>query len=168
MPLLQVTNHEASSSSPQRLEPLMPVLKNSASMPFSGSDFTMDRKTCHMMATDNRATPHYLWNQTTKKTWVRMTESHPIQQSPGNTRRVEFAGRAFRNSTLWPNQQEHTPNIYSSSSERNLRTTTFIQPADQLWLRSRPPPQLCECGTILLGHLPRRTALQQCSRGISC
>ena len=42
------------------------------------------------------------------KTWVRTTESHPIQQSPGVNRPVEFAGGAFRNSSLQPNQREHT------------------------------------------------------------
>jgi hypothetical protein len=30
-----------------------------------------------------------------RKTWVRMTESHLIQQSPGMNRLVEFVGRAF-------------------------------------------------------------------------
>jgi hypothetical protein len=64
MPLLRVTNHQASSSSPQR--PLL-VIRNSASMSFYAFDFTMDRKTCPMMATDNKASPRSLWNQTVRK-----------------------------------------------------------------------------------------------------
>jgi hypothetical protein len=36
------------------------------------------------------------------KTWVRTTESHPIQQSLGMNRPVEFAGGALRNTTLQP------------------------------------------------------------------
>jgi hypothetical protein len=34
------------------------------------------------------------------KTQVRTTESHPIEPSLGMNRPVEFAGRAFRNTTL--------------------------------------------------------------------
>ena len=34
------------------------------------------------------------------KTWVRPTEYHPIQQSPGMKRPMEFAGGAFRNTTV--------------------------------------------------------------------
>jgi hypothetical protein len=35
-----------------------------------------------------------------RKTWVRTTESHPIQHSPGMNRLVEFASRASENMTL--------------------------------------------------------------------
>jgi hypothetical protein len=60
IPLLQVMNHQASSSSPQRLKPPLQVLRNSASVSFSASDFTTNCKTRHMMATDNRASPRSL------------------------------------------------------------------------------------------------------------
>jgi hypothetical protein len=36
------------------------------------------------------------------KTRVRITEPHPIQQSPGLNRTVEFVGGAFWNTTLQP------------------------------------------------------------------
>jgi hypothetical protein len=36
------------------------------------------------------------------KTQEQMTESHPIQQSLGMMRPMEFAGGAFRNTTLQP------------------------------------------------------------------
>jgi hypothetical protein len=39
-----------------------------------------------------------------EKTWVCMTEFHPIQQSLGNTRPVEFIGGAFQSLTLRPDQ----------------------------------------------------------------
>jgi hypothetical protein len=39
-----------------------------------------------------------------RKIRVRTTESHPIQQSLGMNCPVEFAGEAFRNTTLQPEQ----------------------------------------------------------------
>jgi hypothetical protein len=86
-------------------------------------------------------------------------ESHLIQQSPGNTRPVEFAGGVFRNSTLRPDQWGHATHR-SSSHKRKLRITTFIQWADQLQRRSRPPSQPSGSGPILL-LLPRRTMLHR-------
>ena len=41
------------------------------------------------------------------KTWVRTTESHPIQQSPGMDRPIEFAGGAFQNTPLQPDRVLH-------------------------------------------------------------
>jgi hypothetical protein len=63
-------------------------------MSFSASVFTINCKTSHMVATDNRASPHYLWNQTVRKTWARAAESHPIQLSLGMMCPVKFASGA--------------------------------------------------------------------------
>ena len=40
---------------------------------------------------------------------VRTIEYHPIQQSPGTSRPVEFAGGAFRNTTVQPDQWDQHP-----------------------------------------------------------
>jgi hypothetical protein len=49
-----------------------------------------------MILTVNKASMRSLWNQMAReKIWVRMTESHPIQQSPDMNRLAEFAGGAF-------------------------------------------------------------------------
>jgi hypothetical protein len=39
-----------------------------------------------------------------RKTWVRTTESHPIQQSSGMNLPMKFADGAFRNMTLQPDR----------------------------------------------------------------
>jgi hypothetical protein len=38
------------------------------------------------------------------KTWMRMTEYHPIHQSPGIGRPVKFIGGAFENTTVQPDR----------------------------------------------------------------
>jgi hypothetical protein len=113
----------------------MLVLENSASMSFFASDFTMDRKTCHMMAIETElhqassekhgyARPNLIWSS----------------KSLGMTHSGEFAGIAFRNTILQPDQWGHTTSRILSWRERNPRTTTFIRPADQLRQMSRTPP----------------------------
>ena len=90
------------------------------------------------------------------KTWVRTTESHPIQQSPGMNRPVEFAGGAFRNSSLQPNQREHASSRSSSSRGRNLGPPPLYQ---QNQLAPTPPVAIQrngnreECSTARLGQL---------------
>jgi hypothetical protein len=60
-----------------------------------------------MMATDNKSLQRFLSNQTIRKIWARITESHPIQQSPSMRCPMEFAGGAFRNSTHQINEGRH-------------------------------------------------------------
>jgi hypothetical protein len=140
MPLLRVTNHQASFSSPQRLKPPLQVLRNSASMSFSTSDFTMNRKTCHMMATDNKL--HHAPSQTkrSKQTCLCTTEFYPIQQTSNMMCTWEFSGGAFWNPTLRPDQWSHASRRSSSWCERDPMTTTFIRSANKLRRRSRSPP----------------------------
>jgi hypothetical protein len=92
--LPQVIKHQASSSSPRKLESLLLFIRNLVS--FSVSDFTMDCKTCLMVAIDNRASQRFLWNQMVRKPWMRLTESHLIQQPLCmrwlTLRPVEYAG----------------------------------------------------------------------------
>jgi hypothetical protein len=72
-----------------------------------------------MIITASRASKRSLCNQTARvKTWVRTTESHSIQQSPGMNRPMEFADGAFRNTTLQPDQRELATG--RSSSWRDL------------------------------------------------
>jgi hypothetical protein len=79
----------------------------------------------HLMSTQNRASRRSLRNQTVGiKTWVRATEYHPIQQTPGKRCTVPFAGGAFRNSSLQPDQGKLTSGRSSSSLARNPRTAT--------------------------------------------
>jgi hypothetical protein len=79
-----------------------------------------------------------------RKTWVRTTESQPIQQSPGMNRPVEFAGGAFRNTTRQPDRWAD-PHL---GANWNPRTTTFIQAE----LVAPTPP----AGTLL--DLPLQTS----------
>jgi hypothetical protein len=82
MTLIRVTHHQASFSLPQRLEPPLLVIRNSASMSFSASNFTMDCKTYPMMATNKRALSRSLWNQTVRKKMGMPDQIPPVKQSP--------------------------------------------------------------------------------------
>jgi hypothetical protein len=111
-------------------------------MIFSSSDFTMDQS--HLVATQNRASRRSLQNETVEiKTWVRTTEYHLIQQTPGIRCTVTFPGGAFRNSTLWPDLEGPALGRSPSLHKRNPRTTTFIEnhasspKATDRWLRRR-------------------------------
>jgi hypothetical protein len=85
MPLLRVTNHQASFLSPQRPESPLLVIRNLASMSFSAltAPWIVRRVICAMMATDNRALLHSLWNQMVRKNMGVHDEYHMIQQSWG-------------------------------------------------------------------------------------
>jgi hypothetical protein len=60
------------------------------------------------------------------KTWVRPIESHPIQQSPGMTRPVEFIGEDFQNTTLLPDLWRWASIDPHLDARRNSKTTSFI------------------------------------------
>jgi hypothetical protein len=62
-----------------------------------------------------------------RKMWMRTTESHMIQQSPGMNRHVEFAGRALWNTTLQLDRWGLTSADHHLGVSWNPRTTTFIQ-----------------------------------------
>jgi hypothetical protein len=104
-----------------------------AFMPFSATGFTMELKTCSRWSLPLKPNGQ-------AKTRLRATESHPIRRSPGMIRPMEFAGGAFRNLTIWSYQCRQAPNKSLSWLNRTLRTVAFIQPADHLWRRSKPPP----------------------------
>uniref|UniRef100_A0A453JXJ1 Uncharacterized protein n=1 Tax=Aegilops tauschii subsp. strangulata TaxID=200361 RepID=A0A453JXJ1_AEGTS len=75
------------------------------------------------MATDSRASRRSLLKGEPMGT----IESHPIQQSPGITRPWEFAGGAFRNPPLRPDQEGQMSGNSSSWRKRNPRTAAFIR-----------------------------------------
>jgi hypothetical protein len=62
-----------------------------------------------------------------RKMWMRTTESHMIQQSPGMNRHVEFAGRALWNTTLQLGHRDMHPKDCQLGASWNPRTATFIQ-----------------------------------------
>src|SRR4051812_21300146 len=66
-----------------------------------------------------------------QKNKAHTTEYLLIQQSLGMMRPWEFAGGAFLNSTLQPDQQGQTSSTYSSSRGRNPRTASIIQAHQQ-------------------------------------
>jgi hypothetical protein len=78
-------------------------------MPFSLTDFILELKTCLVVATDCTASPRSLGNQMARKNMVVCDQ---IPSDPANFRHVihlQFAGGAFRNSTLRPDHESRPP-----------------------------------------------------------
>jgi hypothetical protein len=98
MPLILVTNHQANSTSPQRLEPPLLVLISQLPRHSLLADFTIEREImpCDGNSQQSFATL-YLKPFGHIKTRVHTAESHVIQQPLDMKRPVEVAGGAFQN-----------------------------------------------------------------------
>ncbi|KAM3231260.1 hypothetical protein ACQJBY_061434 [Aegilops geniculata] len=101
-----------------------------------------------MMATDSRASHRSLLNGKP----VGTIESHLMQQSPGITHPWEFAGGAFRNLTLRPDQGGQASSRSSSCHLRYPWIAAFIQ--------DEPAAPILSVGT--LHNLPYRTDQLPC------
>jgi hypothetical protein len=128
-------DYQANSSSPWRFEPPLLVPRSRFHDILRLWIHHGTSKTCPMMVTDNRASQCSLWNQmTTKHGYARIIPSDLAIFRHGGP--SEVRGRAFRNSTLWPNQWGKTSSKSSSWRERNPRTASFIRAHQQA---SMPP-----------------------------
>jgi hypothetical protein len=127
MSLLQVTNHEASSSLPQRLKP--PMQFSGTRQPWHSplADVTMEQEiTSHggnsqwIFAT----LPLKLNGQI--KIWVHPTESHPIQQSPGMIAQWSSPAEPSGTRHSYQIHEKEPPVDPHLGAKRNHRTISFI------------------------------------------
>jgi hypothetical protein len=84
--------------------------------------------------------------------------NHPIQQSSGIYRSMNFAGRAFRNPTIHPNWWEQHPTDLQTWCEKNRRTTTFIlrRRRNSPHAAIRRPTTTKEVQKLIIASLSRR------------
>jgi hypothetical protein len=87
IPLLQVTNHQANSSLPSRLEP--PLLDLRSRLPCHSSPASRNKNMLHDINSQQSFKTLPLKPNGQSKTHVRTTKSHSIWQTPGIKRLVE-------------------------------------------------------------------------------
>jgi hypothetical protein len=123
--LLQNSVHQGSPSTIQRLEPPLLVLQSGFhDIPRLWFHHVLE---CDLMATRNKDLRRSLLNQTVGiKAWVRTTECHPIQQTPGKKMHYSIRWRSFPE-LITPARSRQTGSGKSSSShKRDPMTATII------------------------------------------